>query len=56
MRVDIMTSWVASINALIGALIPALCSDWLSDVTGSRLRSYMLYALPYVELPWSIVL
>jgi hypothetical protein len=28
MRVNIMTSWVASISALIGALLhPALCSD-----------------------------
>jgi hypothetical protein len=26
-------------------LLPALCSDWPSDVTGCRLRSYVLYLL-----------
>jgi hypothetical protein len=45
MRVNIMTSWGASISALIGQLLPALCSDWPSDVTGCRLRSYVLYLL-----------
>jgi hypothetical protein len=45
MYVNIMTSWVASINTLIGALLPALCSDWLSDVMGSQLHSYMLYLM-----------
>jgi hypothetical protein len=31
---NIMMSWGASISALIGPLLPALCSDWLSDATG----------------------
>jgi hypothetical protein len=33
--------WGASISALIGALLPALCSDWLSDVTGCRLTEQL---------------
>jgi hypothetical protein len=45
MHVNIMTSWGASISALIGPLLPALRSDWLSDVTGCQLRSYMLYLM-----------
>jgi hypothetical protein len=32
MCVNILTSWGASNSALIGPLLPVLCSDWLSDV------------------------
>jgi hypothetical protein len=41
LRANIMTSLGASISSLIAPLLPALCSDWPSDVTGCRLRSYV---------------
>jgi hypothetical protein len=49
MRANIMTSWGASISASIGPLLPALYSDWSSDVTECWLRSYVHY------LMWSYI-
>jgi hypothetical protein len=44
MRANIMTSWGASTSALIGPLLSALHSDWLSYVMPvAQLGSYMLY-------------